>query len=133
MERSFFVGKRLTRFEALQARLVPRSTRFSEAERERARALVEQLVGNQPPANRRRLALFLWLIDLFAFLVGLRPFRGLPREKQDRLLHWLFDNPVPLLRKGFWALNTMARLGVYGQPELYDEVGYHLRENPAYG
>lgn len=131
MPEPFLTGKRLVRFEALQHALVPRSRGLSDAGRAESRRLVNDLIGNRAPADQRRLALFLWIIDLVSFLVGLRPFRRLPAARQRRVLAWFFDNPIPLLRKGFWGLNTMAKLGVYGQPAVHDEIGYELRENPA--
>jgi hypothetical protein len=126
----FLVGVRLLRFEALQARLVPRAARFTGDERAASRVLVEDFLTRQPDATRWKLALFLRIIDVLAFLVGLRPFRALAPARQDRLLAFLFDAPVGLLRKGFWGLNSLARLGVYGQTGLYDEIAYRVRPNP---
>ncbi len=126
----FLQGKRLVRFEALQNALVPRSAGFSEAQRTESRRLVNQLVGNMPAANQRKLGLFLAIIDLLSMFFGLRAFRRLSPVKQKAVLVWLFDSPVGLLRKGFWGLNTVARMGVYGQPGLYDEIGYKVRETP---
>jgi hypothetical protein len=126
----FLAGNRLTRFEALQRRLVPRSASFSDGERSASRDLVDDFLGRQPTATRRKLALFLFVIDLLSLFSGLRPFRRLSPSRQDRLLRWLFDCPVGLLRKGFWGLNTVARLGVYGQATLHAEIHYRLRDNP---
>ena len=127
----FLEGPRLARFEALQARLVPRAAAFSDDERSRSRALVESFLSRQPDATRRKLGLFLIVIDVLSFFVGLRPFRALSPLGQQRLLAFLFDAPVGLLRKGFWGLNTLARMGVYGQTELYEEIAYRVRPNPA--
>jgi hypothetical protein len=128
---SFLHGARLLRFEALQRRLVPRSATFTDSERAASRALVNDFVARQPAATARKLALFLFVIDVLAFVRGMRPFRNLPPPSQDALLARLFDARVPLLRKGFWGLNTVAKLGVYGQPSLHGEIGYKLRPNPA--
>jgi hypothetical protein len=126
----FLSGSRLIRFEALQRRLVPRADRFSADERTASRALVNALVGRMPAANRKKLGLFLFIIDLVSLAFGLRSFRKLSPDRQDRVLHFLFDAPVGLLRKGFWGLNTLSKLGVYGQTTLYEEIGYRVRENP---
>jgi hypothetical protein len=126
----FLSGLRQERFEALQARLVPRSEKFETTERAESRRLINELVGKMPEANQRKLGLFLVIIDLISLFFGLKPFRKLSRDKQERVLAWLFDAPVGLLRKGFWGLNTLAKLGVYGQTSLYPEIGYVVRENP---
>ena len=126
----FLAGPRLARFEALQRRLVPRADRFSDEERAASRQLVESFLQRQPGKTRRKLGLFLVVIDLVSILTALRPFRALPADRQRRLLTSLFDSPVGLLRKGFWGLNTLARLGVYGQTTLYPEIAYRVRANP---
>lgn len=126
----FLAGMRQVRFEALQRRLAPRSAAFSDVQWQSSRTLINNLLSKQAMGNRKKLALFLVIIDVLAFFTGLRPFRNLPAAKQDRLLRRLFDSPVGLLRKGFWGLNTLAKLGVYGEPSLYEEIGYRLRENP---
>lgn len=129
MSEPFLSGMRLVRFEALQRRLVPRAARFTESERDASRTLVNNLVAKQAEKNRRKLGLFLAIIDLLSVFFGLRAFRNLPPAKQDAVLHFLFDAPIGLLRKGFWGLNTLAKLGVYGQPALYGEINYRVREN----
>ncbi len=126
----FLTGQRLVRFEALQHRLVPRSQRFDAQQQQRSIELANTLTGNMPAAKRRKLGVFLILIDVVSFFVGFRPFRKLSGAKQLTVLGWLFDSPVGLLRKGFWGLNSIAKLSVYGQPSLYDEIGYRLRDNP---
>lgn len=126
---SFLSGKRLVRFEALQADLVPRARRFDEPARAASRKLVDDLVGAMPPANQRKLGLFLAIIDVLALFFGLRPYRALPEARRQRLLAWLFDAPIGLLRKGFWGLNSLARLGVYGNPAIWPEIGYAPREH----
>lgn len=125
----FLSGQRLRRFEALQADLVPRSRHFDEAARIASRRLVDDFVGTMPASNQRKLGLFLLIIDVLALLTGLRPYRALPEARRLRLLAWLFDAPIGLLRKGFWGLNSLARLGVYGNPAIWPEIGYAPREH----
>ncbi|MFQ5739949.1 MAG: hypothetical protein ACE5JX_13150 [Acidobacteriota bacterium] len=129
MSELFLSGRRRRRFEVLRGVLVPRSRAFTDAQRSRGRELVNEFVGRTPAATQRKLARFLILIDVLSILRGLRPFRLLPEAKQRALLNWLFDCPVGLLRKGFWGLNTIAKLSVYGQSSIYDDLGYRLRRN----
>lgn len=126
---AFLTGARLLRFEALQRDLVPRAAAFDDTARAASRRLVDDLVGAMPPVNQRKLGLFLVIIDVLALLIGLRPYRKLAPARRQRLLAWLFDAPVGLLRKGFWGLNSLARLGVYGNPAIWPEIGYAPREH----
>jgi hypothetical protein len=126
----FLSGVRGERFEALQQALVPRAAKFTAAERDESRRMINDLVGRMPAGNRKKLGLFLAIIDGLSFLFGMAPFRKLSAETQQRVLAFLFDAPVGLLRKGFWGLNTLSKLGVYGNPGLYAEIGYEIRPNP---
>jgi hypothetical protein len=129
-ETPFLRGNTLRRFEAVQHQLVPSTARFEPAQRAASLALVNELTSQMPAENRRKLAVFLLAIDVVSCAVGRRRFARLPAEKQQRVLQWFFDCPVPLLRKGFWGLNALAKLSAYGQSERYDQIGYRLRANP---
>lgn len=126
-ELQFLTGTRRVRFEALRDDLVPRARELSPAQREAGLGIVDRLVAGMPADRQRKLGVFLVLIDILAFLRGLRPFRRLHPDRRQRLLAWLFDAPVGLLRKGFWGLNSLANMSVYGLPELYDDFAYRPR------
>lgn len=123
-------GRQAERFLALQQQLVPRSQHFNVEQTKRGLELVNTLLLQQSPQSQRKLGLFLRLIDLFSLCLARHSFRHASTTGQQRVLRFLFDSPVGLLRKGFWGLNTLARYGVYGQPDLYQEIGYVLRSNP---
>jgi len=126
----FLYGNMRFRFEALQHTLVPRSQRFSEIEKKRSLDLINTLLSQQTTSSRIKLALFITLIDILSVCCHARLFRKLPANKQTRVLQFFFNSTFALFRKGFWGLNTLARLGVYGQKELHEEIGYHLRVDP---
>jgi len=126
----FLSGKMVLRFETIQNCLVPRSLTFSEQEKARSQRLVNTVLQDQDEAAKKKLALFIMLIDISALIFHARFFRQLNTAKQDSLLTKFFDSPIPIFRKGFWGLNTLARLGVYGQKELHLEIGYKQRSLP---
>jgi len=126
----FLSGKMILRFEAIQNCVVPRSKTFTSQERSRSKKLINQVLQSQDETSKKKLTLFIILIDVAALIFHARLFRHISQTKQTLLLTKFFDSPVPILRKGFWGLNTLARLGVYGQKELHDEIGYHLRSKP---
>jgi hypothetical protein len=117
----------VARFEALQRCLVPRSRRFTDAQREASRDLINGVLADKPAAVHFKIALFLFLIDGVALIFGLRRFAGLGSARQRRVMDFFFDSKIALLRKGFWGVNTLAKLGVYGQPSVYGEIGYVKR------
>ena len=126
----FLSGSRAIRFTAIQHCLVPRSKTFSPSELENSNAIINRLLVDQDNDAKRKLSLFLWVIDLISFCRYGATFRKLNSKQQTSISHSLFDSPISLLRKGFWGLNTLSRLGVYGQKGLHDEIGYQMRSNP---
>jgi len=122
-------GVHVTRFESLQRSLVPRSQHFSAEERYSSLLLVNTLLEDQPAKSVKKLIIFMLLIDVTALIRFRGRFRDLSDSQKNRILHSFFNSPIALFRKGFWGLNTLARLGVYGQTGLHEEIGYRLRKN----
>lgn len=123
----FLTSARWRRFEAIQRALVPRSSHLEPQVRLEGRRVVDAMIARQNPQMQRKLALFLVIIDLLAWLRFQNGFADIGSENQRKLMLWLFDNPLGLLRKGFWGLNTLAKMSVYGLPAVYNDIGYSVR------
>lgn len=127
MNAPLFTRRNLPRIEALMGALVPRFQKFSIDQKEEAHHLISRILFPKPKSVVYKIIFFLLLIDAVSILSGGRTFKNLSPSKKNRVLNFFFDSPIPLLRKGFWGLNTLAKLGVYGQPSVYDEIGYVKR------
>lgn len=126
----FLIGKRRERFEAVQHCLVPRSRTFIPEQKETSRQIINELLTPQSATVHFKLALLLLIIDLASLLRGFHTFTHLDEDEQNEVMNWFFDSPFSVFRKGFWGLNTLAKLGVYGQSSVYPEIGYTLRQTP---
>lgn len=115
---------------AVQRCLVPRSAAFSEAQQRESLRIIRNFLEGKPASVRRKLSAFFHIINLFSFFSGGRTFSGLSPAKQAQVLNALFDSKISLLRKGFWGINTLARMGVYGQSSVYPELSYRLKPLP---
>ena len=118
------------RFLAIQGCAVPRSRTFSPAQREEGLRIVNQLLAQQPAGVRRKLFALFVLIELLAWVTGGTGFPDLDGARQARVLALLFDARTPLLRKGFWGLNTLVKLSVFGQPAVYPDIRYQREAMP---
>lgn len=125
----FLQGRRVPFFVAIQGCLVPRSQEFTPEQKQESLKIINDFLQNQDGGVRFKLGLFFFLINFLSCLWGLKPFRYLGAQKQKAVMTFLFDCPIPILRKGFWGLNTLAKLGVYGQPSVYPDISYKLKEN----
>lgn len=128
--RCFLKGRRIARFEAIQNCLVPRSMQFSPEQKEHSIALINQILADKPGLIHLKIAVFLRFIDLISLISGLKSFRHLAASRQIQVMRFFFDSKISLFRKGFWGLSTLAKMGVYGQASVYDEIGYKLKETP---
>jgi hypothetical protein len=125
----FLEGRRVSFFQAVQGCLVPRAQEFTSQQQQESLKIINDFLHGQGHGVRFKLKLFFFFIDFLSCLWGLRPFRYLGAQKQKAVMTFLFDCPIPVLRKGFWGLNTLAKLGVYGQPSIYPDMGYKLKGN----
>lgn len=103
-----FLGK-------LAARIVPESASCGEREREEMLKIIEETIASRGKRVERQLRLFLYALRL---LFKIR------RGKEDDLLEWFQNGPIPILRKGFWGLKTLIYLGYYGRPEVGPTIHY---------
>ncbi|HAZ11539.1 MAG: hypothetical protein A2X86_18620 [Bdellovibrionales bacterium GWA2_49_15] len=123
----FLSDKRLVQFEAIQATLVPALLRMKQDGRDRSRDLLNNFLKNKDRAILFKIGLFLVFIDVVSFFYGLSCFRKLSPSKKAAVMLFFFNSPLPLFRKGFWGINTLAKMGVYGQTEIYEEIGYKIK------
>jgi hypothetical protein len=111
-------------FRAISRAVVPDSAALSPAEWSRAVAAVEGALAPLPAATRRQLRIFLELVEQSARLRYGRPLSALSPAQADRHLESFERSRVPLLRKGFWGVRTLALMGYYARPEGAASVGY---------
>jgi len=124
----FLFGKMILRFESIQQCLVPSSKTFNQNEREFSVELINSVLEQQSDNAKSKLALFITLIEITGFIFYRKAFINLTDDEKNTVLTKFFDSPIGLFRKGFWGLNTLARLGVYGQKQRHINIGYQLRD-----
>lgn len=126
--RVFLTPKTVSRFEIIQSVLVPRFTSFSNEQILESRRLINSILAEKSFFIHLKIRFFLVFIDFVSWMIAGNFFRKLNHAKQMRILNFFFNSPVSLFRIGFWGINTLAKLGVYGQTSLYPEIGYQKRE-----
>lgn len=114
----FLQGRRAVFFGAIQGCLAPRSKQFTSEQKRESLKIVNDFLQNQSRGVHFKLTVFFLFIRFLSFFCGL-----------EAIMTFLFDSPMPILRKGFWGLNTLVKLGVYGQASVYDDIGYKLKGN----
>ncbi len=104
--------------------VVPEASALDEKGWAELEALVSGALRDRPPALQRGLRLVLHLIQWLPLVRYGRRFTSLNRTQATRFLSFLEDNPIQLVRVGFWGIRTLALLGYYGRPEAAGAIGY---------
>jgi hypothetical protein len=113
-----------TQFRALAQTFVPEAVALDERGWAEAEAIIERFLATRPASVRRQVGLLIRLLDLLSLLRHVRPLASLDPDDRLHLLESLQDAPFLLLRRGIWALRTLAFMGYYGRPEAAALIGY---------
>ncbi len=106
-------------FLRFQKGVIPRARRFTPEQDEESVRIVTKFLQARPASIRIKVIGFLLLADLMTIL-----FLG----QRQKVIQFLFDSSVPLLRKGFWGVNTLAKMSVFCQTSLHADLNYHPKE-----
>ena len=111
-------------FRAVVSTVVPEAANLDEPHWVELERVVEETVGARPRDLQRQIRLLLRGIQWLPVLGYGRTFTSLDAAGRARFLSTLQDHPLPLIRKGFFGLRTLAFLGYYGHPEAAGAIGY---------
>lgn len=110
--------------------LVPLFSELSMPQQNQARHQLRLFLAQQDGANLRLLTVFLHLMNFWCLVSRRRRFRSLTQVQKDRLIQQFFASPIGLVRKGFWGINTLAKLAVFSQDCVHPLINYHPRPTP---
>lgn len=114
-------------FLEIQKIVIPRVNSYSIEQQKQSIELVRALIATKDQATQKKFKLFLKLIQIISFVFGFCSFEKLSKEKKIKVLNFFYNSPIALFRKGFWGLNTLCKLGAYGQKSIYKEIHYEQK------
>lgn len=109
---------------AIGATVVPEAARLDATGWSSVERIIAEALAPRPLAVRRRVLLFIRLVEWMPLVRFGRRFTGLDPERRTRFLTSLENAPLLLARRGFWGLRTLLLMGYYGRPEAAREIGY---------
>ena len=124
----FLSGSREKKFIAIQQCLVPLAKEFNEEQLKQSSETINSLLQNKPVAIRFKIGLFINIINFLSLVLKFKPFSTLDESSKTEILNKFFDSPIGLMRKGFWGINTLAKIGVYTQHSVYPIIGYEPKK-----
>jgi hypothetical protein len=87
--------------------------------------VVDRMLARRPPADQKKIALFLRALERLPILRYGRPFSVLRAEQRARVLAFLASTRIsPLLRVGTLGIKTYVLMGYYGSELSWPELSY---------
>ena len=111
-------------FLAFVSTVVPEATRLDARSWSELESLVDDTLRDRPANLHRQLRLLLRVIEWLPILRYGRPFTALDASHRTKVLGYLQNHPIELIRTGFWGLRTLAFLGYYGRLDGARDIGY---------
>jgi len=111
-------------FRAVVTTVVPEASDLDEQGWRELEAISESLLRDRPAALKRQLQMFLRAIQWLPVIRYARPFTSLKPAARTRVLAHLQNDPIQVIRVGFWGLRTIVLAGYYGRPEAGRALGY---------
>lgn len=111
-------------FRDVAMTVVPESAELGEDGWNELESLVVESLRQRPAAVRRKLRLFMKLVQWLPVLRYGRSFTALSHQRRTRFLARLQEHRLAALRLGFWGLRTLCFLGYYGRAGGARSVGY---------
>ncbi|HUI84305.1 MAG TPA: gluconate 2-dehydrogenase subunit 3 family protein [Candidatus Binatia bacterium] len=111
-------------FRAFVTTIVPEAASLDAKGWHELEGLVNDMLRDRPASLQRQLRLLLRAVEWLPVLRFGRPFTALDAAQRTRVLSYLQNHRLQLIRTGFWGLRTLAFAGYYGRAEAAREIGY---------
>lgn len=111
-------------FLAFRETSIPFVKDLTVSEQVASMKLLNEFVAKKPPRVQRKLRAFCAVIDIMALLRMRKHFYHLDIAQRSQLMSRLLDSRVSVFRKGFWGVNALAKLSIYGLEELYPRIHF---------
>lgn len=120
----FFYGWKIETFQGIQNISVPRIKKYNAQQRKETIQEVESFLKEKSPLIKLKIALFLAIIEIVSMLRFHSRVHKLSDQNGVTLLNSFCNSPIPIMRKGFWGISTLAKLSVYSLDYVQKDLGY---------
>jgi hypothetical protein len=120
----FFDANTAATFGAAAECIIPAESGSPGGGAERVVRVADRMLARRSAADRKKLAVFLRALEQLPRLRYGRRFSALSAEQRARVLAFLSNSGVPLLRVGLFGLKTYVLMGYYGSEAAWAELEY---------
>ena len=87
-------------------------------------AVVDWYMNKVPMDIRKKILLFIDVIQFTGFFFGGKKFSNNSIQAQEKQLKWLENNRVRLFRMGFFGIKTFVEMGYYTREDIWNAISY---------
>lgn len=120
----FLKGRKLQTFIAIADTVIPASEGFRSGGDLQTAAVVDWALRRMPNDLRSKLLLFITIIYFLGFFVGGKNFSKLSYHQRAKLLRWLENSKIGLLRVGFFGIKNYACMGYFTRENTWQYFNY---------
>lgn len=117
-------GKKLCTFLAIANRIIPPDADSPGGGTLLTAGVVDWTLDKMPIELRKKVILFISVVEVFGYFFGGHPFSRCSPAAQDRELKWLENNPIRLFRMGFFGVKTYVCMGYYTREDIWKTFDY---------
>ncbi len=117
-------GTKLKTFLAIANRIIPPDTDSPGGGTMQTAGVVDWALNKMPEPLRKKILLFITVVEMFGFFFGGKPFSKCNLSAQDRALKWFENNPLRIFRMGFFGVKTYACMGYYTREDVWKTFDY---------
>jgi len=117
-------GNKLKTFLAVADRIIPPDDDSPGGGTMQTAGVVDWALDKMPKGLRKRIMLFITVIEILGYFFGGKPFSKCNPSVQDRELKWLENTPLRLFRMGFFGVKTYVCMGYYTREDVWRTFDY---------
>lgn len=121
---SYFTKWKIETFSGLQDIVVPRVKNYNKKQRSESIHEVEIFLRPKKGIIKFQISLFLIILEIVSIIRFFSRIHKLTEKNGIILLNSFCNSPIPIMRKGFWGISTLAKLSVYALDYVQKDLGY---------
>ena len=114
----------LLTFLSVANRIIPADANSPSGGSMETAAVVDWYMIKVPQGIRKKILLFIGVIQVTGIFFGGKKFSNNSIQAQDRQLKWMENNKIRLFRMGFFGIKTFVEMGYYTREDIWKAISY---------
>ncbi len=121
---NYLKKNKLLTFSSVADRILPADENSPGGGSLETAAVVDWYMKKVPEDIRKKILLFLDVIQFTGIFFGGKKFSNNSIQDQEKQLKWMENNKIRLFRMGFFGIKTFVEMGYYTREEIWSAICY---------